>query len=187
MLDWSLSSISLPARLPATLIPWLGRLTALLMLALLAWLGTNIFWTLSTKVNLPPAMSLETDPTRAAQATISRHMFGELASGEATPAASLDIRLTGVMAPLHPGKSALAFLSVDGKPAVALHEGDEVASGITLNRVMPRQVELLSGGRPMLVSLPQRGKAEAKPVEAGREVDGDAATGSRIRGGKRQP
>jgi len=150
---WPLSA----AHLPAQLIPWLGRLATLLMLAVLAWMGTNIFWTLTSKVTLPPAMTLETDPQRAAQAIISRHMLGESASSSAA-AATLDIRLTGVIAAQHPGKAALAFLSLDGKPAVPVHEGAEVAPGITLNRVMPRQVELLRGGRPMTVTLPQRSK-----------------------------
>lgn len=151
---WPLSA----ARLPAALIPWVGGLATLLMLAILALMGTNLFWALTTKVTLPPAMTLETDPQRAAQATISRHMLGESASSEGAGAAAMDIRLTGVIAAQHTGKGALAFLSVDGKPAVPVREGNEVVPGITLNRVLPWQVELLRGGRPMTVILPQRNK-----------------------------
>lgn len=194
-----MAALSLPTiRLPTALIPWLGKLTALAMLAVLAWLGTNIFWTLTTKVMLPPAMTLETDPQRAAQATMSRHILGEVASSEATAAAAMDIRLTGVIAAQHPGKAAMAFLSVDGKPATAVHEGEDVAPGITLNRVLPRQVELLRGGRPITVTLPQRSKPDGKPVEVARESEEDAASGGsrkRIlpvqgdppRGGRRSP
>ncbi len=144
-------------RLPVTLIPWLGGLASLAMMAVLALMGTNLFWTLTTKVTLPPAMTLETDPQRAAQATISRHILGESAGIEAT-AAAMDIRLTGVIAARDKGKPAMAFLSVDGKPAVPIREGNEVVPGITLNRVLPGQVELLRGGRPMTVTLPQRNK-----------------------------
>lgn len=125
------------------------------MLAVLAWLGTHVFWALNTTEILPPAMVAETDPQQAAQAIASRHLFGEAVSGETVAVTALDIRLTGVIAAQEPGKTAMAFLAFEGKPAVAVREGDEVAPGITLGRVQARQVELLRGGRTQILALPQ--------------------------------
>ena len=127
------------------------------MLALLAWLCTSIFWTLSASETLPPAMAMETEPQRAAQLVATRHLFGEAVSGDAATA-SVDIRLSGVIAAQQAGSAALAFLSLDGKTATAVREGDEVAPGITLSRVLPRQVELSRGGRTQILTLPQRSK-----------------------------
>ena len=134
------------------------------MLAILAWMGTNIFWTLTTKTVMPPPMVLETEPQQAAQTLVGRHLFGEVASGEAAAVTSLDIRLTGVIAAQQPGKTAMAFLAFEGKPALAIREGDEVAPGIKLGRVQPGQVELVRGGRTQILMLPD--KSSSQPNKA---------------------
>ena len=144
-----------------TLIPWLGRLATLLMLALLAWLCANIYWSLSAPNTPRPATGIDTDPQHTAQAIASRHLFGMSAPATAgAPAASApsDIRLNGAIAAEAPGKPAYALLAIEGKPAQVVREGDEVAPGITLQRVLPRQVELSRGGHTETLSLPQRGK-----------------------------
>lgn len=135
------------------------------MLAVLAWLGTNIFWTLTTTDVLPHAMVMETNPQQAAQLLAGRHLFGEAVSAEAVAVTSLDIRLTGVIATQQPGKTAMAFLALEGKPAMAVREGDEVAPGITLQRILPRQVELRRGGQTQILMLPQP-KPSSPPSQA---------------------
>lgn len=127
------------------------------MLTLLAWLASNALWTLSSDEAAPPALAVETEAQRAAQLVVGRHLFGEAAATDAASVAS-DIRLSGVIAAEHGGKGALALLSLDGKPAQAVREGDEVAPGITLSRVLARQVELSRGGRTQTLTLPQRSK-----------------------------
>lgn len=144
----------------AALLPWLGRLATLVMLGLLAWLGATIFWSLSAPEAPRPAIAQETDPQRVVQAIANRHLFGVAPVGKASGATSsfADIRLLGAIAAQTSGKPAFAILSVDGKPSQVVREGEEVASGITLQRVMPRQVELLRGGQSQLLTLPERGK-----------------------------
>jgi len=143
-----------------TLIPWLGRLATLLMLALLAWVCAGVYWSLSAPATPRPATGLETDPQRVVQAIASRHLFG-MAAANAPAAATrgpVDFRLNGIIAAQAQGKPAYAILVPEGKPAQLVREGEEVAPGITLQRVLPREVELSRGGQTQTLSLPDRGK-----------------------------
>lgn len=69
-----------------------------------------------------------------------------------------DIRLSGTIAPQHPGDPAFALLSIEGKSPQSIREGEEVAPGVVLQRVLPQQVELLRGGQTQILTLPERGK-----------------------------
>jgi len=137
------------------------------MLALLAWMGTNIFWTLTTKDTLvsqvAPSLAVETEPRKLAQTLTAQHLFGEVANAAAVAAAPSDIRLSGVIAAAQPGQMAMAFLAVDGKPAVAVRVGEEVSPGTTLKQVQPRQVELVRNGQVMVLALPEPNKSGAQP------------------------
>lgn len=149
-----------PAFTSAALLPWLGRLATLLMLGLLAWLGATIFWTLSSPETQQLSIARETDPQRVVQVIVSRHLFGAAPLGN-TPGVVgnfSDIRLIGAIAAQRADKPAFAILSVEGKPPQVVRQGEEVTQGITLQRVMPRQVELLRGGQSQLLTLPERGK-----------------------------
>lgn len=144
----------------ATLMPWLGRLATLAMLALLAWLCAGIYWSLTAPATPRPASDIDTDPQRVVQALVSRHLFGLPAPTAAatTAAAPTDIRLTGVIAAQAEGQPAYALLAIEGKPAQVVREGDEMAPGVTLKRVLPREVEIARGGQTQTLSLPEKGK-----------------------------
>jgi len=142
----------------AWIMPWLGRFVSIAMLALLAWLLADIYWALTAAESPRPVSSVETDPQRALQAISGRHLFGVAPAGAAVSTAPTDIRLSGAIAAQHPGQRAYAVLVVEGKRAQMVREGEEVVPGITLQRVMPRQVELLRGGQTQILMLPQRGK-----------------------------
>jgi len=142
----------------AAIMPWLGRAASIAMLALLAWLGADIYWTLSAAESPRPVTSVETDPQRALQAISTRHLFGVAPAGPAVSSAPADIRLNGAIAAQHPGQRAYAVLVVEGKRPQVVREGEDVLPGITLQRVMSRQVELLRGGQTQILSLPERGK-----------------------------
>ncbi len=144
----------------ANLMPWLGRAATLLALAALAWLCAGIYWTLSAPRTPRPATEIDTDPQRVAQTLVARHLFGVAATAAAASPASApsDIRLVGVIAAQAEGQPAYALLAVEGKPAQVVREGQEVASGVTLQRVLPREVELTRGGQTQTLSLPERGK-----------------------------
>lgn len=167
-----MSISSLTARVDiAPLLPWLGRAAALVMLAVLAWLGANIFWTLRAPESARPSALIETDLQRALPAITGRHLFGIYADAASAPAsAPTNIRLNGVIAAQKPGQRAYALLTIEGKPAQLVREGEEISPGITLQRVLARQVELLRGGQTQTLALPQSGKpqtVENQAVSAG--------------------
>ena len=143
----------------ASLIPWIGRLAALIMLAVMAWLGASIFWSLTAPQSTRPSPQMETDPQTATQSIASRHLFGAALSATAIASAPVDIRLSGTIAAQHQGERAFALLAIEGKSPQIVREGEEVAPGVILQRVLPRQVELLRGGRTQLPTLPERGKS----------------------------
>lgn len=168
--------ISMPrfAALPAPrLVRWAGVLATLAMLALLAWVGAIVFWSLNTPAAVAPIAAIETDPARAAQAIVGRHPFGESPKPGATvvkAAVVTDIALRGVVAPTRPGRAGVAVLAIAGKPPVAVREGDEVAPGVKLARVLPTSVELERGTHVQSLSLPERGKSAQAAPPARREA-----------------
>jgi len=160
-----MSVATLTARVnTARLMPWLGGAAALLMLALLAWLAANIFWTLSAPESRRPSAAIETDLQRVLPALTERHLFGvhQVAASSSAPS---NIRLNGVIAAQRPGHSAYALLVIEGKPAQLVREGEEIAPGITLQRVLARQVEILRGGQPQILSLPESAKPLIEPAK----------------------
>jgi type II secretory pathway component PulC len=137
--------------------PWLGHLATILALALLAWLCASIYWALSARATPSATPGLDTDPQRTAQTLASRHLFG-VTTAPVTNTATIapsDLRLNGVIAAQSAGQSAYALIAVEGKPAQVVREGDEIAPGITLQRVHAREVELLRNGQPQTLPLPQ--------------------------------
>lgn len=131
------------------------------IVALLAWLGARGFWNLTAPGTPEPAMVMDTDALRVAQAVATRHLFGEASVQGITDADArlvADLKLHGVFAPAKRGQIAIAILSNKGKPAVAVRVGEEVLPGVTLHRVLPRSVELDQGGQIFPLTLPERGK-----------------------------
>ena len=154
-------SFSFLSSLAPRAIPWLGKLATIVIVALLAWLGARVFWNLTAPATPEPAMVMDTDAPRVAQAVAARHLFGEAPVQGATGAdARLEatLKLHGVFAPARQGQIAIAILSSKGKPAVAVRVGEEVVPGVTLHRVLPRSVELDQGGQIFPLTLPERGK-----------------------------
>jgi len=155
-------SFSFMSRLARRAIPWLGSLATIAALALLAWVGARIFWTLSAPAPAEPALAVDTDPSRVAQAIATRHLFGEAPDtgiSAAVPEGAINGKLNGVIAPSRKGGTAIAIVSIDGKPAVAVREGDELMPGVILHRVLSRSVEIRRGGKTLVLALPQPGKS----------------------------
>jgi len=131
------------------------------IIALLAWLGARIFWDLTVPATPEPALVIDTDALRIAQAVAARHLFGEAPVQGTTGADArleANLKLHGVFAPAKRGQIAIAILSSKDKPAVAVRVGEEVLPGVTLHRVLPRSVELDQGGQIFPLTLPERGK-----------------------------
>ena len=152
-------SLSFVFSLAPRVLPWLGRLATIALIALLAWLGARAFWDITTPATPEPAFAVDTDPSRVAQAVAARHLFGEAPEqGIKTAGTGSTTKLYGVVAPTGKGRPGIAILSILGKPAVAVREGDEFASGVTLHRVLVRSVEISQGGVIQVLTLPERGK-----------------------------
>lgn len=154
-------SLSFVSSLAPRAVPWLGRLATIVMIALLGWLGARIFWSVTAPATPEPAMVVDTDALRVAQTVASRHLFGiapvrqRIGTGNTAGA----IKLHGVVAPGRRGHTAIAILSSQGRPAMAVRVGDEVMPGVTLLRVLPRSVEIDQGGQILTLTLPERGKS----------------------------
>lgn len=144
-------------------LPWLGHLASGLMLMLLAWLCASIYWTLTLPAATRPATALETDPQRLAQAIGARHLFGIADSANSTngadtvSSASGELRLIGLIAAQKDHQPAYALIAIAGSPPEVVREGNEVAPGIVLQRVLAREATLLRNGQPLTLPLPERG------------------------------
>lgn len=141
---------------------WLGRMSAVLMLALLGWMGANIYWTLNAPESVRPSAQMETDVQKAQQAIAGRHLFGVYVAASSPVSAPSDIKLNGAIAADKAGQRAYALLSIEGKPSQLVREGEDLAPGITLKRVDTRQVELQRGGQSVILRLPESNKAPGK-------------------------
>lgn len=143
------------------------------MLALLGWLGADIYWSMSAPESVRPSALMETDLQKAQQAIATRHLFGVYIAASSPQTAPSDIRLNGAIAADKPGQRAYALLSIEGKPSQLVREGEDLAPGITLKRVEARQVELLRGGQTLTLRLPESGKAQ---TEANKAAPGTTAS-----------
>lgn len=147
------------------LMPWLGGLAALLMLALLAWLGANIFWTLNAPESIRPSAPIDTDLQRTLPALVDRHLFGVFQEAAPATSAPSTFRLNGVIAPQQTGHRAYALVAIEGKPAQLVREGEEIVPGVTLRRVLSRHVEIQRGGQTQILSLPETPKAQSEATK----------------------
>jgi len=129
------------------------------MVALLAWTGASIFWSLTTPTTVEPAPAMELDPARAAQSIAARHPFGEApapTTAAAVRSAPADIALRGVIAPGRKGQPAVAVLAIGGKAPISVREGEEAVPGTVLYRVHAREVEIKRDGEILSIKLPDR-------------------------------
>jgi general secretion pathway protein C len=127
---------------------WIGAL------ALTAWLAAGWFW----RLNAPePAILVTqeiTDPHAAARSIAQRHLFGgtETVTGSAVEPAIRSFTLLGTMTATsqQPG---FAVFAETGKPTISVLEGDELAPGIRLKKVMPDKVSIIYNGRSETLEL----------------------------------
>lgn len=152
-------------------LPWLGRFATLVMIALLAWLGARVFWSLGRPATPAPAMVVDTDALRISKSLAARHLFGEARESPVRVAQEkvvADLKLQGVFAPTKPGQDAFAILSSQGKPAVAVREGDEILPGVVLHRVLAQSVEINRDGQIVSLSFPETKKSIGSKALPGR-------------------
>ena len=169
-----LSARSDPSRF---LLPWVTRSGPALAwgvaMAVTAWVVADLFWRF--RAPRPPALPVvsPSDPQLAAQAIASRHLMGNgagtgTAAGpvNAAPARyTLQAVVTGAG-----GRPGWAILSIDGGPQQGVIEGQDVHSGVRLERVQAGSVEIATGGVRQTIRLAERGASSptaASPLPAG--------------------
>lgn len=143
----------IPARVLTHSVPalaWFG------ILILGAWLAAGWYWRLAAPA-VSGAMHMPLADTAKAGAEIaSRHLFGtaqtsDARSGEAS-VTSHGIRIVGVMT----GSShspGFAVIQDGGKSNRAVIEGEEIATSIKLERVLPQGVEISRNGQRETLAL----------------------------------
>lgn len=154
----------------AVFVAALGASLVLLMLVL----GELIVRLAVPRPSPRPVLALPT-PAEAAQAVVSRHLFGrgDPASVAGRPVDGAAVRVLGV-ASSGPSGGGFAILSVDGKPPVPAVDGQEFAPGLRLKRVTAAGIEyertdrpgasLYAGlQRPAAADAPAAGNEPAKP------------------------
>ncbi|WP_018608763.1 type II secretion system protein N [Uliginosibacterium gangwonense] len=133
-------------RLQTALAPALAWLC---VMAVCGWLAAGWFW----RLNAPPMSGAifapMADPINAANEVSSRHLFGlgtqaNKPQGEAAVVAP-GLRIIGILTGSIHGPG-FAVVQEQGQASRPVIEGEELASGIRLSKVLPQGVEILRDG-----------------------------------------
>lgn len=153
---------------------WFARFA--LLASLLVFAGVIAHWVVGLATP-PSAARPAVSPLsagEAARAVSSRHLFG--VADKAAPvgnAAVTDeagsVRLLGV-ASSGPQGGGFAIVSLDGKAAVAVVQGQEIAPGMRLEKVSASEIEYRRGGQLRRLALTER-----KPVGSSAPAGAGAA------------
>ncbi len=131
---------------------WFPLVINLAVLVLLTWTLASWTWRMVTPVSAPVPVT----PRSNAQAVIfdlpallNAQLFGAGAAVsaptnvDAIPLSSLNLVLTGVVSA---GKNSLALIRADSQPEAPFAVGQEILSGVVLDRVYADRVVILRGG-----------------------------------------
>lgn len=148
---------------------WFPLVINLAVLVLLAWTLANWTWRVLAPA-APPAPVVPRSDARAATfdlpALLNAQLFGAGAavSGPANvgaiPLSSLNLVLTGVVSA---GKNSLALIRADNQPEAPFAIGQEILSGVVLDRVYADRVVIVRGGvaESLLLEGAENGSATA--------------------------
>lgn len=143
----------------------------LCVMAICGYLAANWFWRLNSPPVSGAVFAPVADPVNAANEVSSRHLFGvgtqaNKPQGEAaviTPG----LRIIGILTGSHhsPG---FAVIQEEGKASRPVIEGEDLAPGIRLNKVLPQGVEILRDGvkETLALSSNQSGTVPPAPSTA---------------------
>ena len=129
----------------------------LLALGLVAGVCATLFWRFTAPPRVVLPVRLDTDPRAVAQRIAGQQPFGGGGLAVELPAsvAVAGTRFTVVgVATGFAGGAGFALLEADGGGPRAYVEGDEIASGVRLARILADGVELDRGGKTERIQLP---------------------------------
>lgn len=121
--------------------------------ASLAYWGLQLFKPQQRPIAAAPAAQAPEPSLEAAKG-----LFG----GQTAVAVASNYQLKGVVA-AGDGRDSAAIVAVDGKPAVALAVGRDVAPGVTVKEVHPKYVLLSEGGVVKRIDLASDAGAQGNP------------------------
>jgi general secretion pathway protein C len=123
-------------------------------LGLTAWLAAGWFWRLTAPEPVALVTQQMADPQAAARSVTQRHLFGDggTTPGSAVAPPARNFTLVGAMTASR-GQPGFAVLAETGKPAVSVFEGEEVAPGVRLEKVLADKVSIVRNGRSETLEL----------------------------------
>jgi hypothetical protein len=113
------------------------------------------FWQLATPDAAPRSEAAQIpDHQAAATAVVSRHLFGRPSSGDESSGerSGVNLRLLGAMT-ASPEVLGFAILAEEGKPSMAVVEGETFIPGVTLLEVLPGRVRVKLGERVETIEM----------------------------------
>ncbi len=140
---------------------WLIRLVNAALLALAAVVCAYWFWIFAAPAVIAPTETAFTEAVRPAEAIRRANLFGTPANAPQIVAVRTDLVLRGIVANRDGG---MAVISLDRGRTVTARVGEEIAPGITLERVLRDHVLVNQGGVSQRIELPQRKPLDAPPV-----------------------
>lgn len=128
----------------------------LLALGLTAWFAAQWYWQIKAPGVTAHPQTLVSEPIAAARELAARHLFGFApppVAGATQAVSNSRFTLIGVAA--HSGNTpGFAVIQEEGKTAAGFVQGEEVAPGVKLARILPGAVELERNGSRETVRLP---------------------------------
>lgn len=144
----------------APILVWLG------VLGLGAWFTAGWYWRMAGPEVTDAFPAPLSDPGRAGEEIASRHLFGlaQKSSSEPSSPARLSIHVIGVMTASRNGPG-FAVIQDQGGSTLPILEGEEIAPGLKLERVMPQGIEISQNGRKETLALESGQKLPAVPIQ----------------------
>jgi hypothetical protein len=149
-------------------------------LLVVAWLAAEWFWRLTATDSVLMAARPIADPVLAAQSIATRHLMGDVDQlpGKSTTPRAAQYELSGAMT-ASPGRPGFAILVEPGKPPFPVLEGEDIAPGITLVKVLANKIEIRRQGRSEILEINDNnvssGGAVVTAAAARVSMDSDAA------------
>ena len=140
------------------MVTWFVRALNAALLILAAVVCAHWFWMFAAPSVSAPPPSPVADTLRPAETLRRANLFGAASNSPQTPAARADLVLRGIYANRDGG---MAVIALDRARTVTVRSGEELAPGITLERVLRDHVIVNQGGVSQRLELPQ-----AKPLDA---------------------
>jgi general secretion pathway protein C len=129
----------------------------LVSLSITAWLASGWIWDQAAPGAIAPPKVRQPNALEATQAIAARQLMGspQKSSERASPARPAQYRLIGAMTAT--GRTrGFAIVAEEGKAPKAVLEGDEVAPGVTLAKVLAEQVQLRHEGHSETIVLSRK-------------------------------